>query len=104
MVRLREDQLRKSQSEESSSFHSYLYSNFGGKHFVMALWQTGMEWASTSEKRRDDHEGALVHIAQNFAKRIQSVARAVTRHKKDIDTEEARRKSGSYGKHGFTDE
>ena len=63
-----------------------------------------MQWATTSDKLRDDHEGALVHIAQNFAKWIQRVARAVTRHKKDIDTEEARRKSGSYGKHGLTDE
>ena len=39
---LREDQLQKSESQESNIFHSYLYSNFGGKHFAMTLWQTGM--------------------------------------------------------------
>jgi len=101
---LREDQQRKYTKREEQFLSFISLQQFGGKHIVMAMWQTGMQRATTSEKLRDDHEGALVHIAQKFAKWIQRVARAVTRHKKDIDTEEARRTSGSYGKHGLTDE
>ena len=52
-----------------------------------------------------NHSGALEHVAKNFAKWTQKVARAVTRHKTDPDTQEARRRSGSsYGKHGLSEE
>ena len=54
---------------------------------------------------KHDQDGALKHVAKNFAKWTQRVARAVTRHKNDADTEEARRRSGSsYGKHGLSAE
>ena len=53
----------------------------------------------------NDPNGALEHVAKNFAKWTQRVARAVTRHKNDADTQEARRRSGlSFGKHGLSAE
>jgi len=87
-------QRQKPESKKTSIFHAYLHSNFGGKHFVMALWQTGIQWAPTPEKLRDDRNGALEHVAKNFAKWTQRVARAITRHKSGPDAEEARRRSG----------
>jgi hypothetical protein len=102
---LTSEQRRLKQNKKTSIFAAHLYSNFGGKHFVMALWQTGIQWAPTPEMIRDDYNGALEHVAKNFAKWTQRVARAITRHKSAPDTVEARRKSGqSYGKHGLSNE
>ena len=45
------------------------------------------------------------HVAENFAKWTQRVVRAIERHKREPDTEEARRKSGlQKGKHGLNNE
>jgi hypothetical protein len=100
---LTSNQRQKSESKKTSIFSAYLYREFGGKHFVMALWQTGIQWAPTPEMIADDYNGALEHVARHFAKWTHRVARAITRHKRSTDAEEARRRSGqSYGKHGLS--
>ena len=54
---------------------------------------------------KNDQSGALEQVAKNFATWSQRVARAVTLHKNDADTQEARRRSGSSsGKHGLSAE
>ena len=50
-----------------------------------------------------DFDGALEHVARNFASWTRRLARAVNRHKHDEATLEARVRSGNtYGKHGLT--
>ena len=39
--RLTEEQRSKPRKKQTSMFSAYLKKEFGGKHFVMALWQTG---------------------------------------------------------------
>ena len=47
----------------------------------------------------------LQHVVKNFVKWTQRVARALTLHKNDADTKEARRRSGSsHAKHGLSAE
>ena len=71
----------------------------------MAMWQTGMTWAPTPELLNSDYNGALEHVAKHFASWIRRLARAVSRHKQDEATQEARRRSGNaFGKHGLTQE
>ena len=47
---LRENLTQKQQSfdnkQKSSIFAAFLKKNYGGKAFVMALWQTGIQWLS----------------------------------------------------------
>ena len=75
----------------------------GGKNFIMAVWQTGMTWAPTPALLDTNSNGVLEHVAINFASWTRRLARAVTRHKKNPDTEEARTRSGSaFGEHGLT--
>ena len=53
----------------------------------------------------NDQNGALEHVAKNFTKWTHKLARAVTLHKNDAATQEARRRSGSsFGKHGLSAE
>ena len=99
------EQRRKKPRQQSSDFAAYLNNNCGAKYFVMGLWQTGVQWAPPLEMLRNDYSGALEHVAKNFAKWTQRLARAVTRHKNEAETVEARRRSGSsFGKHGLTAE
>ena len=102
---LTEKQCRLKASKQSSIFAAYLNNNLGGKHFVMALWQTGVQWAPPPAMLVNDQNGALEHVAKNFTKWTHKLARAVTLHKNDADTQEARRRSGSsFGKHGLSAE
>ena len=79
--------------------------NFGCKPFIMALWQTGIQWAPPTSMLTTDHNGALEHVAKNFGKWAQKIIKAIWRHKEDPETIEARRKSGQQrGKHGLTTE
>ena len=70
----------------------------------MALWQTGVQWAPAETMLKTDYNSAIEHVAKNFVEWTEKVARAITEHKKDPNTEEARRRSGnsSFGKHGLT--
>ena len=86
-------------SRQTSFFGAYLKNNFGGKAFVMALWQTGIPWVPTKET---NYAGALEHIALNFGQWAQRIIRARKLHQENPDTKEARRRSGdNTGKHGL---
>ena len=88
------EQQRAVKRSKNRLFTAYLNNNFAGKNFVMAFWQTGILWAPTPEMLTDDPNGSLEHVAKNFAQWTQKVARAIQRHKRDPDTEEASRRSG----------
>ena len=99
-----EQQLYKRRSL-TSNFGAYLKNNFGGKAFVMALWQTGISWAPTTHMTETNYDGALEHIALNFGQWAQRIIRAQKLHQENADTIEARRRSGdNTGKHGLTRE
>ena len=99
------EQLLKARSKQTSMFAAYLRNNFGGKAFVMALWQTGISWAPTTHMKETNYDGALEHIALNFAQWAQRIIRARTLHQENADYKEARRRSGdNTGKHGLTEE
>ena len=96
-------QRQKRRAIKTSLFNAWVHQNMGGKQFVMAIWQTGITWAPPPEMIKTDYNGALEHVAKNFASWTRRLARAVTRHKKDPTTVEARIRSGqSFRKHGLT--
>ena len=98
-------QQNKAHSKKTSIFNAWVYNNLGGKNFVMAMWQTGMTWAPTPELLNSTYNGALEHVAKNFASWIRRLARAVTRHKQHEATQEAQRRSGNvFRQHGLTQE
>ena len=98
-------QKQRRRPQQTSIFSAWVYRNMGGKHFVMAIWQTGITWAPPTELLNNDINGALEHIAKHFASWTRRLARAVTRHKQDPETVEARVRSGAApGKHGLTPE
>ena len=86
-------------------FGAYLRNNFGGKAFVMALWQTGVTWAPTAHLNETNYDGALEHIAKKLGTWAQRIAAAREHHQADPDTKEAQRRSGgNTGVHGLTAE
>ena len=92
-------------SSQTSIVTAWVYHHYGGKNFIMAVWQTGITWAPTPELLNTNFNGVVEHVATNFASWTRRLARAVTRHKQDPKTEEARRRSGnSYGMHGLTEQ
>ena len=102
-TQLTPEQQVKKPNEKTSIFGAWVYREFGGKHFVFAMWQTGLTWAPTPELINSNYNGALEHVAKHFASWTRRVARAVSRHKQDEATQEARRRSGNaFGKHGLT--
>ncbi len=97
---LTEAQKKKPTSGQTSIFAAYLYQNFGGKHMVQALWQTGMTWAPPADS---DPNGAAEHVAKHFAKWCCRIARSMRHHKEHESTHEARTRSGAaYKQHGLT--
>jgi len=100
-----DDQRDYERRQQTSIFAAHLNNHYGAKHFVMGLWQTGVQWAPPLDMVLKNHRGALEYVAKNFALWIQNLARAITRHKNHPCTQEARRRSGSaYGKHGLSQE
>ena len=69
----------------------------------MAVWQTGMTWAPPPELLSTNFNGALEHVATQFASWTRRLARSVARHKAHPLTDEARTRSGAaFGEHGLT--
>ena len=101
-----DEQKKKKHSSQTSMFNAYLWQHFGGKGFVMAVWQTGISWAPPAEMMKNNYTGALKHIAHNFGQGAQLLCRARTAHQDDPKTKEAQRKSGSHtrGGHGLSSE
>ena len=63
-------------SKKTSIFTAWIFSNMGGKNFVMAMWQTGMTWAPTPQLLNENYDGALEHVATNFAS-LDSASRSI---------------------------
>ena len=102
---LTSEQRQKAWRQQTSIFNGWCHSNMGGKNFIIAIWQTGMTWAPTPELLNTDYNGALEHVAKHFASWVHRLAQAVTRHKEDARTQEARTRSGSaFGKHGLNEQ
>ena len=71
------DAQKKRRAQQTSIFSAWVYRNVGGKHFVMAIWQTGTTWAPPPELLNSDTKGALGHVAKHFASWTRRLARAV---------------------------
>ena len=84
------EQMNYTFSQMSSIFNAYLFREFGGNNFVLAVWQSGIAWAPPKDMLT---RGAVEHIATNFARRAQQVARAFTDHRNNEKTKEARTRS-----------
>jgi hypothetical protein len=98
-------QKTKKWSQKTSIFNAHVHQHYGGKNFVMAVWQTGISWAPTQEMLESDFNGASEHVVKHFASWTRRLARAVSRHKSEPASQEARARSGSaFGKHGLTPE
>ena len=100
------EQKKKKRSSQSSAFNAYLWRNFGGTAFVMAVWQTGISWAPSAHMMNNNYNGALEHIAHNFGQWAQRLCRARAAHQEHPKTKEAQRSSGAHqrGKHSLTEE
>ena len=97
------EQQRKPWRKKTSIFSAWCYNSFGGQHFVMALWQTGITWAPSSDLLETNFTGALEHVATHFASWVRRLARSVAIHKAHPQTDEARTRSGTaFGQHGLT--
>ena len=90
-------------SRQTSIFGAYVMRTYGGKHFVMALWQTGITWLPTPKEAPWNYDSAIQHVRARFLTWLQTVSIAIENHKKHHATEEARRRSGSKKwQHGLT--
>ena len=90
-------------SRKTRIFSAHVKHTYGGKHFVMALWQTGITWLPTPEEIASNEEAAVQAVKDRFLKWLQKVFDAIAKHKNDIPTEEARRRSGfKKWHHGLT--
>ena len=100
-----EEQRKRKRNKQTSLFNAWVYRNVGGKRFVMAIWQTGITWAPPQQLLNTNRTGALEHVAKHFASWTRRLARAVTRHKNNPATVEARIRSGNApGMHGLTEQ
>jgi hypothetical protein len=88
------EQRKRARNRQTSIFAAYIKNEIGGKHFVMAVWQTGITWAPSPELVENDYAGALEHVATNFTSWVQRVASSIRAHKQDPKTVEARTRSG----------
>ena len=99
------EQAARPRSNKTSIFHAHVKNEYGGKHFVMAVWQLGITWAPSQKLLHTNYGGALEHVAKHFASWVRRVAQAVRQHKEKPSTEEARERSGSaWGQHGLSEE
>ena len=89
------EQKRKKWNQKTSIFDAFVNNNYGGKLFVMAVWQTGITWLPLAELRQCNYVGATEHFATEFARWAHAFLEAVKAHKNNPATEEARRKSGT---------
>lgn len=102
---LSDEQQRLKHSKKTSIWNAFVKREGGTKHFVMAVWQTGLSWLPPLEMLNGDRSGALEHVATHFAQWTRQLARSVAHHKRNPRTEEAIRRSGSSrGRHGLTPE
>ena len=70
---LTEEQRGKPRNKQTSMFSAYLKKEFGGKHFVMALWQTGITWAPSCAMIQENPDGAAKHVVTELVIWIRKV-------------------------------
>ena len=71
-------------ASEHYDFGAYLKNSFGGKAFVMGLWQTGITWAPTTHMTETNFDGALKHIALNFRQWCIDIQESAIEHTAEI--------------------
>jgi hypothetical protein len=80
---LTQQQRQRLRSYQTSMFAAYLRNAVGGKHFVMAVWQTGITWTPSSELVEANYVGALEHVTTNVTSWVRRVASIIRAHKND---------------------
>ena len=68
---LRADQLTRARARQTSIFCAYMKRVYGGKYFVMALLETGLNWSPPS-----DPVGATEHVGQQFCAWLKALLEA----------------------------
>ena len=92
-----EQRANKLPKQRTSAFNAYLNKNFGGKKFIMAVWQSGISWAPPPDMMENDRNGALEHVAKHFAKWVRRLARGLAHAKEQPEYKNAKRKSTKGG-------
>ena len=92
-----DEQRGKAPKFRSSIFNTYLHKNFGGKKWIMAVWQSGISWAPPPDMMENDRNGALEHVAKHFAKWVRRLARGLAHAKEQPEYKNAKRKSTKGG-------
>ena len=59
---LTQEQKQSPPDAQKSAFNAHLNNHFGGKKWVMAMWQTGISWAPSRDMVLNDYDGALEHV------------------------------------------
>ena len=89
--------------KKTSIWDAHLKKVYGGKHFVMALLETGIVWEPSLKDVQENALNAVEHVGKCFCGWLRSVLNAIDKHKKEDETEQARRRSGyTRGQHGLT--
>ena len=102
---LEEYQRKKPRYKQTSIWNAYLRSEYGGKHFMMALLETGIVWGPSLNLFQASRVSAAEHVGQSFCIWLQRVLDAIERHKSLEQTQQARRRSGNRKYyHGLTPE
>jgi hypothetical protein len=97
------EQTRRLRREHTSIFAAHVKNTLGGRHFLMAILQTGITWIPTADLIRGDFDGAVEHVAKHFTTWVHDVVRAIRKHKEDPKYLQAKKRSGTkWGEHGLT--
>jgi len=98
---LAEEQLQKTDSQQTSIFSAWMRRNYGSKRFVMAILETGMSWATMSGAAEhigtvcdaNEHGIAIVGPQQTMTKFIDwivQVVKAIDMHKNEPSVKKKR--------------
>jgi hypothetical protein len=79
------EQRAKPHRSRCSIFNTVLHKNFGGKRWVMAVWQYGITWIPDPDMMQKDRHGALEHVAKHFAQWVRRLARTLARVEEQAD-------------------
>ena len=74
---LRPDQRWKSWNEKASLFNSWAHRNYGSKHMLHALLETGVSRALSQHLIATDPDGAKEHDAKHFVLWLQEITEAI---------------------------
>ena len=79
------EQRAKPHRSRASIFNAVLQRNFGGKQWIMAVWQYGITWVPDPDIMERDRHGALEHVAKHFAQWVRRLARTLARAQEQPD-------------------